>query len=95
MRNQLEYVTTATKTNITQNFGTVFVQDTIWDNDRFVAVGTDGTLRTSTDGLTWTSQTVPSGTNDLNRVLFNKWAVGERGVPEYIAVGEAWSNNNI
>ena len=99
MRNQLEYVTTATKTNITQNFGAVFVQDTIWDNDRFVAVGTGGTLRTSTDGLTWTAQTVPTSTTDLNRVLFNKWAVGERGVPEYIVVGDSGviltSNNTI
>ena len=99
MRNQLEYVTTATKTNINQNFGQVFVRDTVWDNDRFIAVGSQGTLRTSTDGLTWTSQTVPSGNNDLNKVLFNKWAVGERGVPEYIVVGEAGviltSNNTV
>ena len=99
MRNQLEYVTTATKTNITQNFGAVFVQDAVWDNDRFVAVGTQGTLRTSTDGLTWTSQSVPTSTTDLNKVLFNKWAVGERGVPEYIVVGDSGviltSNNTI
>ena len=25
--------------------------------------------------------------SNINDVLFNKWAVGERGVPEYIAVG--------
>ena len=43
-------------------------------------------IHTSADGATWTAQT--SGiTDNINDVLFNKWAVGERGVPEYIAVG--------
>ena len=89
MRNQLAYVDSSTEAAITRvGSHTNTYKSVIWDNERFIAVGGSGMIHTSADGSTWTAQT--SGTaNTLNDVLFNKWAVGERGVPEYIAVGDA------
>ncbi len=95
MRNQLEYVSSSTKTSVTKTVG--FGGNAIWDNERFVSVSQSG-IATSADGVTWTSQTV-AGSPYLRDVLFNKWAVGERGVPEYIAVGHGGviftSNNTV
>ncbi len=87
MRNQLTYVDTSSTGTFTRVNGyTGGLRSAIWDNKRFVAVGDTGAIHTSVDGSTWVAQT--SGTTeDLKDVLFNKWAVGERGVPEYIAVG--------
>ena len=88
MRNQLEYVDSSTEAAITRVAShTETYEQVIWDNERFIAVGSGGIIHTSADGATWTAQT--SGiTTTLYDVLFNKWAVGERGVPEYIAVGQ-------
>ena len=92
MRNQLKYVDTSSTGVFTRPTGyTGTYVSAIWDNDKFIAVGTVGAIHTSTDGTNWTAQT--SGTTEqLNDIIFNKWAVGERGVPEYIAVGQ---NGNI
>ena len=92
MRNQLTYVDTSSTGVFTRPTGyTGTYVSAIWDNDKFIAVGTAGAIHTSTDGTNWTAQT--SGTTEqLNDIIFNKWAVGERGVPEYIAVGQ---NGNI
>ena len=97
MRNQLNYVDTSSTGTFTRPTGyTGSYTSAIWDNDKFVIVGTGGAIHTSTDGTTWTAQT--SGTsNSLFDIVWNKWAIGERGVPEYIVVGATgtllWSNN--
>jgi hypothetical protein len=87
MRNQLTYVDYSSTDVFTRPAGyTGTYVSAIWDNEKFIAVGTAGAIHTSTDGSTWIAET--SGTtNQLNDIIFNKWAVGERGVPEYIAVG--------
>ena len=88
MRNQLEYVDSSTEAAITRVAShTETYEQVIWDNERFIAVGSGGIIHTSADGATWTAQTSGISTT-LYDVLFNKWAVGERGVPEYIAVGQ-------
>jgi hypothetical protein len=97
MRNQLNYVdysSTGSFTRPAGYTGTYF--EATWDNEKFIVVGDTGAIHTSPDGSTWTAQT--SGTTEnLRDIIWNKWAVGERGVPEYIAVGDngtiLWSNN--
>ena len=97
MRNQLTYVdytSTGTFTRPAGYTGTYF--ECTWDNEKFIAVGDSGAIHTSVDGSTWTAQS--SGTTQtLRDIIWNKWAVGDRGVPEYIAVGDngtiLWSNN--
>ena len=97
MRNQLNYVSTSSTASITRPTGyTGQYRSVIWDNEKFVAVGEDGAIHTSTNGTTWTAQT--SGTTEvLKDIRWNKWAIGERGVPEYVVVGNngtvLWSNN--
>ena len=87
MRNQLTYVDYSSTGVFTRPAGyTGTYVSATWDNEKFIAVGTGGAIHTSSDGTTWTAET--SGTsNQLNDIIWNKWAVGERGVPEYIAVG--------
>ncbi len=97
MRNQLNHVSTSSTAAVTRPAGyTGQYRSVIWDNERFIAVGDDGAIHTSTNGTTWTAQTTGT-TEDLNDIRWNKWAVGERGVPEYVVVGDAgtilWSNN--
>jgi len=89
MRNQLQYVDYSSTAAITRPSGyTGTYSKIIWDNQKFVAVGSNGAIHTSSNGLQWDAQT--SGTTEpLNDIVWNKWAVGERGVPEYIAVGAA------
>ena len=97
MRNQLNYVSTSSTATITRPTGyTGKYRSLIWDNEKFVAVGDDGAVHTSTNGTTWTAQTTGTAEN-LNDIRWNKWAIGERGVPEYVVVGDngtiLWSNN--
>ena len=97
MRNQLTYVDTSSTGTFNRVSGyTGGLRTGIWDNEQFVAVGDTGAIHTSVDGSTWVAQT--SGTTqDLKDIRWNKWAVGERGVPEYVVVGDTgtilWSNN--
>ena len=97
MRNQLNTVSTSSTTSITRPTGyTGKYLSIVWDNEKFVAVGEDGAIHTSTNGTTWTAQTTGT-TENLNDIRWNKWAIGERGVPEYVVVGDngtiLWSNN--
>ena len=68
--------------------------DVIYAGNRFVAVGTNGTILTSDDGTTWTSRT--SGTSyDLNRLIFNSStnkfvAVGNHGTVLTSTFGSIW-----
>lgn len=41
----------------------------IWDGAQWIAVGAAGILYTSTDGVTWTSQTSPSGGTTINFIM--------------------------
>jgi len=97
MRNQLNYVDTSGVGTFTRVNGyTGGLRNAIWDNEKFVAVGDTGAIHTSVDGETWTAQA--SGTSqNLRDIVWNKWAVGERGVPEYVVVGNngtiLWSSN--
>lgn len=52
-----------TSTNSTDYLG-----DVIFANGQFVAVGSTGTVRTSSDGLTWNTPTVPPGNETLTTV---------------------------
>ena len=97
MRNQLNTVSTSSTASITRPTGyTGKYLSIVWDNEKFVAVGEDGAIHTSTNGTTWTAQTTGT-TENLNDIRWNKWAIGERGVPEYVVVGDngtiLWSNN--
>jgi|TARA_B100000073_G_scaffold98267_1_gene78111 hypothetical protein len=97
MRNQLNTVSTSSTASIQRPTGyTGQYRSVIWDNEKFVAVGDGGAIHTSTDGVLWTAQTTGT-TEDLNDIRWNKWAVGERGVPEYVVVGDngtiLWSSN--
>ena len=97
MRNQLTYVDTSSTGTFTRVSGyTGSLLAAIWDNEKFVAVGDFGAIHTSPDGSTWTAQTSGTSSN-FTDIIWNKWAVGERGVPEYLAVGSTgtivWSNN--
>ena len=87
MRNQLKYVDTSSSGSFTRPTGyTGTYQSATWDNNKFIVVGASGAIHTSTDGTNYTAQTTGT-TEQLNDVIFNKWAVGERGVPEYVVVG--------
>ena len=97
MRNQLNTVSTSSTASITRPTGyTGKYLSIVWDNEKFVAVGENGAIHTSTNGTTWTAQTTGT-TENLNDIRWNKWAIGERGVPEYVVVGDngtiLWSNN--
>ena len=97
MRNQLNTVSTSSTATITRPTGyTGSYRSVIWDNEKFVAVGDNGAIHTSTNGTTWTAQTTGT-TDNLKDIRWNKWAIGERGVPEYVVVGSngtiLWSNN--
>jgi hypothetical protein len=53
-----------------------------WLDDRFVAVGYNGTILTSPNGTTWTARTsgVTNNLNDVSRVDGYFYAVGNQGV---------------
>jgi hypothetical protein len=72
--------------------------DIVYATNKFVAVGTSGTIITSTDGVTWTS--VTSGTtNDLNKIVFNSTTnrfviVGNSGTVLTSSTGFVWVSQN-
>lgn len=63
------------------------LNDVIWANGRFVAVGNGGTVLTSADGASWVLQQVPAA---VEPVLRGVAASGDR----YVAVGSQWSTAN-
>lgn len=64
------YTNTFITSVIAQDNGFVALNDVIWANGMFVAVGANGTIATSTDGITWSDHTVPS-TGSLTSVCYN------------------------
>jgi len=61
------------------------LRDVLYANGMFVAVGDNGTIKTSVDGFVWTTRTTNT-TNDLNGVTFNS------SENMFVVVGD---NNNI
>ena len=55
---------TSVWTQRTSSFGSTFIQDVAYGNNMFVAVGYNGKLATSTDGITWTQRTSNFGTGN-------------------------------
>jgi photosystem II stability/assembly factor-like uncharacterized protein len=64
-----------------QTLGTDDLHGVSFVNGRFIAVGATGTLLTSTDGVSWTTQTSNAGGNALRHVAF--------GADIYVAVGDS------
>lgn len=56
-----------------------------YGNDRFVAVGNNGTILTSSDGTTWTQQPLPYSPPSLNTVMLSGVAYGGN---IFVAVGD-------
>ena len=64
-----------------------------WSGTQFVAVGASGTIRTSTDGITWTTRTAGT-TNNLNGITWSGTqfvAVGASGTILTSPDGIAWT----
>jgi hypothetical protein len=59
-------------TSVTNSpFGTNKVRAIVYGNNKFVAVGSNGKMATSTDGVTWTAVTNgPFGTSDIDAIAF-------------------------
>lgn len=76
-----DYNISNTKLNGTPNVTTENLFDVIYANNKFVAVGSNGLIITSTDGVNWTQQTSYTNKN-LRRVIYD--SSNER----FIAVGE-------
>ena len=70
-----------------------WIQDSAWTGSQFVAVGTSGTIQTSSDGITWNVQS--SGTTaHLNGVTWTGTllvAVGDAGIILSSSDGIAWT----
>ena len=69
------------------------IRDVIYGNGLFVAVGTIGTILTSTDGITWTQQVSPT-TQNLNAVAYGNGlyvAVGDNGIIMTSTDGITWT----
>ena len=47
------------------------INDIAWGSDRFVAVGSDGTIVYSSDGITWNTATSNATSNDLRGIAWN------------------------
>ena len=73
------------------------IMDAVWDSNQFVIVGTFGTVRTSPDGLTWTTRDAGTGSN-LNGIAWNGSqfiAVGGYGTVVSSPDGVAWTAQSI
>jgi PKD repeat protein len=73
----------------------ISLEDVVWGHGLFVAVGWEGTIRTSSDGVVWTEQT--SGTtSDLRGVRavdYGFVAVGDDGVVLTSVDGHQWQGS--
>jgi hypothetical protein len=61
------------------------INDIIFENGKFIAVGWNGQIRSSTDGITWSQM----ASNPLPRI----WGVAF-GANRYVVIGRSSSNNN-
>jgi len=57
----------------------------VYDGTRFVALGADGTVLTSSDGTTWTAATAIAGASGMHAIAYG--VVNGTGI--YVAVGDA------
>jgi len=75
---------------------TQILQSVVWDtqNSQFVAVGSNGTILTSTDGLTWTDRSIAAATIDLKGIAEHQGllvAVGSSGAVSSNNAGLTWN----
>ena len=61
--------------------------DVTWDGSQFTIVGSNDTILTSPDGITWTPHT--PGTSDINFVAVTQWDSGLPVDPVVATVGSA------
>lgn len=83
---------TARTSGTTQNlYGVAFV------NDQFIAVGAQGTLLTSPDGVTWTARTsnTPNALRGVTYGVGTYVAVGDAGTVVSSADGATWTEQTI
>jgi hypothetical protein len=73
--------TFTTWTTRTSQFGTTAINGITYGNSTYVAVGSAGQVRTSTNGTTWTTRTSTFGATNINDVAF--------GAGVFVAVGNA------
>jgi hypothetical protein len=68
----------ATWTTQTSNFGSTNIQSIAYGNNVWVAAGSAGQLRTSTDAVTWTTRTSNFGTTTIRSVAYGNglWFAG-------------------
>jgi photosystem II stability/assembly factor-like uncharacterized protein len=92
MRNRLRYLDTGKTGSVTRpaQYTQGYNSGIIWDNEKFLVGAASGEIHTSTDGKSWTRNQTPIP-YDIRDIIFSKDAVGQRGVPEYVAVGLAGS----
>ena len=65
-------------TTRTSNFGTSTIRSVTFGNNLWVAGGTGGQIRTSTDAVTWTTRTSNFGNTTINSVAYDNslWVAG-------------------
>ena len=81
-------------TTRTSGFGSTVIRGVTFGNGLFVAVGGNGTLTTSPDGITWTARTSGFGTNSILGVTFDNGlfvAVGGNGTLTTSPDGITWT----
>jgi hypothetical protein len=81
-------------TQQTSSFGTTDIRSVAYGNELFVAVGSSGTLATSSNGTSWTQQTSSFGTTNILGVAYGNglWiAVGESGKLATSSDGTSWT----
>jgi len=83
-------------TQRTSGFGTTHIFGVTYGNNMFVAVGADGKLATSTDGITWTQRTSGFGTTHIFGVTYGNnmfVAVGSSGKLATSTDGITWTQH--
>ena len=78
----------------TSSFGTSRIRNIAYGNELLIAVGFDGKLATSSDGINWTQQTSSFGTNTIYGVAYGNglWvAVGTSGKLATSTNGVSWT----
>ena len=81
-------------TTQTSNFGSSSINRVAYGNNLWVAGGSGGQIRTSTDGVTWVTRTSNFGSTFINSVAYgnNLWvAVGDTGQIRTSTDGVTWA----
>jgi hypothetical protein len=81
-------------TQRTSSFGTTNIRGVCYGQGMFVAIGYDGKLATSTDGITWTQRTSNFDTSHINGICYGQGmfvAVGNSGKLATSTDGITWT----